>query len=432
LFNKATTHAPIKPPTGLHEFYPPIHILSEPHREDLLTKIKEYCSFEESKFQALCDSLFTNLTNHCQLLPETLNTFYSSTGGYLDHALNRTEAALDLFKNFILQTEEKITEEQKIWIYVLFSASMLQGIGKLHLDYEVSLYDAHGKNIKIWNSLLENLVSSGKFYSYTLKQHEEDDLRCRINLLLARMLMPVSGFNWIASNPEALEVWLALINEDYQSAGTLGLILIRADAIAIQRDFQELFEQNQGRNDILDRLSTFAENHDPRLGKDKLIGVTLIQWVADSLDKGLLMINKAPLLMVPGGLLMLPDLYKLFIREHPEFKNAQALQKGVLSLGLHERAKRAAATGAATKEEMQGVVLKTYAVALPHSVNVHNSTAGTTTKTSALELIQAQMSGNINKLGTPEHKGLNSLNSEGKWEIAEAHTLVPVPGIFHV
>ena len=55
--------------------------------------------------------------------------------------------------------------------------------------------------------------------------------------------MPVSGFAWIASNPQVLAVWLALLNEDQRSAGTLGAILIRADAIGYSTLFTRIYGQ---------------------------------------------------------------------------------------------------------------------------------------------------------------------------------------------
>ncbi len=146
--------------------------------------------------------------------------------------------------------------------------------------------------------------------------------------------MPASGFAWIASNPEVLAVWLALLNEDYRSAGTLGAILIRADAIAIQRYFLAFMARSGARRSgRYGRAVTFTGGVPESITeKEQAIGVEFIQWLIKSLDEGRIMVNKAPLFMVPGGMLMCPEMFQLFVREHPEYKNWQAIQNGFLSL----------------------------------------------------------------------------------------------------
>ncbi|EEZ96553.1 conserved hypothetical protein [Legionella longbeachae D-4968] len=210
--------------------------LSEERRQILLEKMRVFSGLETSRYDSLCGTLVDNLVQYCQNLPETTHSYYSQPGGLVDHALNRTEAALGLFQEFMLLDQPAaMSEEQKLWQYALYSAALLQGIGKLYADYRIGLYDTNGQFLKEWNPLLENLTSTGVYYFYEFQKESEVDLRRRLNLLMARTLMPVSGFNWIASTPEVLAVWLALLNEDERSAGTLGAILIHAEAIAIQR-----------------------------------------------------------------------------------------------------------------------------------------------------------------------------------------------------
>ena len=201
-----------------------------------MQKIAESSALDSARFDNLCLKLLHNFANQCQSLPETANSYYALPGGLLDHALNRTEAALHLLRQQMVQEHDaELSEEQKLWLYALFSAAILQGIGKLQLDYRIELFDINGLLTRPCNPLLEGLASSSKYY-YEFIQGSEDDLRRRLNLLLAYQLMPESGFAWIAGNPQVLAAWLALLNEDPNAAGMLGRILERADAIAIQRD----------------------------------------------------------------------------------------------------------------------------------------------------------------------------------------------------
>ncbi|GGI84955.1 conjugal transfer nickase/helicase domain-containing protein [Legionella impletisoli] len=400
----------------------PEELLKQDKRQHLLSLIQGALELSESRYETMCLALVHNLINHCQSLPETANSYYSLPGGVLDYALNRTEAAMNLFREYII-LEGELSEEQKLWLYALFSAGILKGIGKLQIDYQVDLFDINGQSNKVWNPLLESICSAGSYYHYQMLSEEDDDLRCRLNLLLAKMLMPTTGFSWIASNPEVLKVWLALLNEDWQSAGTLGALLVRADAIAIQRfivDFMALTALGKGARG--GRMSTFVDTSPASLvERERATGVHFIQWLIEALEKGELMINKAPLFMVPGGMLMSSDLYKLFVREHPEYKNWQAVQNGLLALQLHEVGPDGVVTSrfeqAHTQQMVSGVVLENYAVVLPERVKYHHLNTGKVSELSAVEVInKAQFNQHFNQqlVGVSE-TALQHLLANGQW-----------------
>ena len=66
--------------------------------------MRDLSGLEESRYESLCAILIENLVHYCQSLPETTNSYYSQPGGLVDHALNRTEAALSLFRNLWFKT----------------------------------------------------------------------------------------------------------------------------------------------------------------------------------------------------------------------------------------------------------------------------------------------------------------------------------------
>ncbi|MCW8399050.1 helicase/relaxase domain-containing protein [Legionella sp. PATHC038] len=409
-------------------------ILSEDKRQTLLKRMRMLSGLETARYDSLCGLLINNLVHYCQNLPETTNSYYSQQGGLVDHALNRTEAALSLFQGFMEQEQpDLLSEEQKLWQYALFSAAILQGIGKLFVDYRVSFYDANGQFLKEWNPLLENMTSTGVYYFYEFEKEPEIEFRRRLNLLLARTLMPASGFAWLASNPEVLAVWLALLNEDERSAGTLGAILIRAEAIAIQRYLLEFMVRGTaahsgGRY----RAGTFSGGQpETLLEKEQTVGMDFIQWMIKALDAGRIMVNKAPLFMVPGGMLMCAEMFQLFVREHPEYKNWQAVQNGFLSLGLHNRAADGGVLSRfETKNQMEtGIVFSKYALALPESVKVVQMSSGKVESMSATELIhKAQFSSQFTQQqSTGLTHSLQKLDAAGKWQAFEneGHGLKP-------
>ena len=423
-----STNANPKAIKGLVRHIATPQFLAEERRQALLQKMKDLSGLEASHYESLCGVLIENLVNYCQSLPETNNSYYSQPGGLVDHALNRTEAALSLFQEFmVLEQPDLLSEEQKLWQYALYSAAILQGIGKLFVDYRINLFDSNGQLLKQWNPLLESLVHTGSYYNYEFQKESDIEFRRRLNLLIARTLMPVSGFAWIASNPQILAVWLALLNEDQRSAGTLGAILIRADSLAIQRYILEFMNKNtSNRSGRYGRAGTFSVSVPESVAeKEQAIGVEFIQWMIKSLEEGRIMINKAPLLMVPAGMVMCQEMYQLFVRHHPEYKNWQAVQNGFLSLGLH----RTNADGSTisrfeqvnNQQMYSGVVFSEYAVALPDSVEVVQINTGKVETISATELIhRSQFSSHFTQhQNASAVTPLQKLSATGAWKNIE-------------
>jgi len=414
--------------------------LSEDKRQALLNIMRDLTCLETSRYDSLCVILIENLVNYCQNLPETTNSYYSQPGGLVDHALNRTEAALSLFREFMVQDQPNLlSEEQKCWQYALYSAAILQGIGKLFIDFRVNLFDANGHSLKVWNPLLESMVSTGSYYQYEFQKEADVEFRRRLNLLIARALMPASGFAWIAAHPQILAVWLALLNEDQRSAGTLGAILIRADALAIQRYFTENMGKSAlGRTGRYGRTGTFAGGVPESLvEKEQAVGVAFIQWMIKALNEGIIMINKAPLLMVPGGMLMCQEIFQLFVRSHPEYlnwQNWQAVQKGFLALGLHRRGTDGSAMSRFEQVHNQqmysGIVFSEYAVGLPESVKVLQINTGKVESMSATELVhRAQHNSQFIQHDNPGLvEPLKKLNVAGQWQVVDNEHYGVTPG----
>ncbi len=397
----------------------PKALLAESKRLKLLQNITESCALDSPRFDSLCMKLLHNFTNQCQSLPETANSYYALPGGLLDHALNRTEAALHLLcQQMVPGHDAELSEEQKLWLYALFSAAILQGIGKLQLDYRIELFDVNGLFSRLWNPLLEGLASNARYYHYEFTQGSEDDLRCRLNLLLAYQLMPESGFSWIAGNPQVLAVWLALLNEDPNAAGMLGLILERADAIAIQRDLNAfLIRHTASGGGRANRISTFIDAPESSIGKEHVLGAEFIKWLTQQLEKGRFSINKLPIMMLPAGLHMTIETYKFFMREHPDtrLKTWQAVHNGLISLGLHHREANNHTANPNDKTSQNGIILNKFAVVLPDKMQLHDPATGKETTVTAIEMMRIQKSLN-------NREPLHHLTQSGEWQAVEANT----------
>ncbi len=392
-----------KVPKGLTLTLPAVQLLAKGKRQKHIDDIAKTSHFEAPRFKALCQNLINTLLDYTQELPETSNTYFSNPGGLFDHALSRTKAATELFQKFVLENPDaKLSEEQQLWWYALFSAGLLRGLGKLPLDLSVTLHGRGGQLIKPWEPLLEPLSTNAHAYHYEFENSKyDDDFRKRLNVIFAKQLIPQDGFAWLTSNLDVFSVWLSLLHEDAASSGTLALILERADDIAILDDLlNHDLDAHHFREASNHRFGTFADvPEDTLIDREQLVGKEFLQWLRDALETGKITFNKHPLYQVAAGTIIGPDTLKLFIREHPEFKNWLAVRQGVMALCLHQKLKE----GASSTENL---TLKN-SIALPDNMD-------------GLELIDALSQGERKQLA-----------ADGSWhtvEVEAAQHLKPKRG----
>lgn len=403
---KKSKPATTKPLLELTAIATPEAMLAEGKRPALIGSMADNLNLDPPRFKTLCTALLHRYIDYCQTLPETVNNYYSLPGGMLDHALNRTEAALGLLRQHMIGDGNELSEEQNRWVYAMFSAGILKGIGKLFLDFKIELYDVHRQLITLWNPLTGSMDDRARYFHYEITGERDDDFRCRLNLLLARQIIPDAGFAWIAENKSVLASWLALINEDPNSAEMLGAILERAEAIAIQRDLNDLLvRQIAAANARPARIGTFSDVPvESELNRDRQLGAEFIQWLGKNIENGKFVIGRSPLLLVPAGVYMSPETFQLFMKDHPQVKHWLAVQKGLLSLGLHGFEGKQADNQAAQK-----IVLEKLGVILPDKLKLHHPDTGKETSVSAVELLRSHRKAS-------GHQGqLQHLTRAGEW-----------------
>lgn len=316
-------------------------LVKDKKRQDAILQIKQNLAYNASHYQKLVAPLIAGVALYYQMLPET-SLYFSHRGGLLDRALYRAEAALNLMQQLMTRDESGLpSENQRIWLYALFSASLLQGIGKLYTEYQINIHNSIGKPVKHWEPLVEDMPSVGEYYSYQFVREDGDTetLRKQVSVLLAQQLMPKEGFALLTAHPLILKAWLALLEEDRDGAGSLAAILDRADAVILQRYLKEyldehghLIEHATGR--VGSFLDTMPEN---TVERERAIGAEFLVWVHDALESGKLILNQEPIRaeMTASGVVLSAETYDMFMQEHLKLKSKYIIQRAVNAWAKH-------------------------------------------------------------------------------------------------
>lgn len=411
----------IKPITELIGAENQENVTNNKKHQDLIKKIQESMDFSDDTFKSMAMPLIERVFKYCQKLPDPA-IYYSHLGGLFDFALNRTEAAMQLMRQIlVLDNNKKPSEEQRLWQHALFSAAMLQGLGKLYTDYQVEIYDKYGYFIKRWQPLLESIVSVGKYYNFELLGGDDIELCNSITPIIARKIIPKAAFERVMSDKKVFATWLALLREDKDSVlGPLAAILERANAIAIQREIQNYIEQSKHAEGHGKRLGTFIDaHHDNKIDREKLIGAEFIVWLTENIEKGVFILNQDPTLIEvrEASVVLHPSVLDIYMQEHKKLKNRVAMQQAFLSWNMH------LLTDAAKKsfKQMGDKALNYLAVnnaILPDKVLIYNSKTDKINKVSALELISnigTYTKYNASAISTP----ISQLTADGQWVAGE-------------
>ncbi len=435
MFYREEKKAPLKRPAMLKNLDPiesAENLLKDKKRQDLLQQIKHKLAYQSSHYQKLAAPLCTKLALYYQLLPET-SLYFSHRGGLLDRALSRTEAALNLMRQLMIRDESGLpSEDQKLWLYALYSASLLQGIGKLYTEYQINIYNDVGSLVKLWEPLLEDMPSVGEYYRHQFIREDSDSelLRKHVTILLAQQLMPKEGFALLAANPAIFRAWLALLEEDRDGAGSMGAILDRANAISIQKYLSDYLDKHGYLLELgTGRVGTFLDNTpENTVERERAIGAEFLIWVNDALANGKFILNQSPLNaeILPTGVVLSDKVYDMFLQEHQKLKSKFIIQRAVNAWKANSRSEQAAAEG---EQQISSKIHLDNAL-LPESVKVYNGKTEHISTVRTLDLVYDMEAYSREYERTPV--ALHQLDLNGQWTAEEApaqqQRLGPRPG----
>jgi hypothetical protein len=307
-------------------------LLGSQARQKDIENIKSVLNLPGKLFDSLYYQLIKNFAELTQNLPQTHYGIFSHSGGFLDHGIQRALRSLSLCLHYFFPQEKTLqmaNQQEALWIYAVFSASLLLDVGKLAVKYQISLCEKDGTKIRDWQPYFGPMTKqNAKFYQFDFVKENRDHLGWLVTSLLARQLMidvddsnskTPNGFNWIASNPIVLEAWLRMLNNDSRGVGSYLTVIPIADAQIIEA---YLNSQKIGTGSGGQPTGLFTTEH---LNTSE----AFLQWLREALANGTLALNGEGALVhqTNDGILISSELFKQFVDSNSRYSNPEGVEQ---------------------------------------------------------------------------------------------------------
>lgn len=194
------------------------NLLKSSHR-DFIAGFEEYVVIPDGLYDSLYRDLMISFVEFVQAIPIKEE---SALGSIINRGLLRGKSAL---KHYMLDVGQG-TSHQATMQYAGFSAALLYDIAQVLNNKSIFLCDKKGAALNIWDPFVGSMVKQANFYQIrsSVENYHGGHLQ-QITVMLARQLMPESGFALLVSNPKAMRLWLDLLSERREGAGGFRHIL---------------------------------------------------------------------------------------------------------------------------------------------------------------------------------------------------------------
>ena len=227
---ESPTSADIELPSGWLRPQSAAALLAPPHRRTLMEQIWQRTAVSPAQFAALYRAPLERYAELVQHFPASQSHHHAHPGGLLDHGLEIVLCALKLRQSHLLPQSsppEIQTQQAEAWTAGIAYAALLHDIGKLTTDLVVQ--DLAGQRWHPWHGPLRQP------YRFRHNPDRQYRLHGAAAGLLASAVLGRKPLDWLSGFPE---LWAALLHAlagQYEHAGILGELVIRADQASAAR-----------------------------------------------------------------------------------------------------------------------------------------------------------------------------------------------------
>lgn len=224
------TAADIELPSGWLRPQSAEALLAAPHRRTLMEQIWQRTAVSPAQFASLYRTPLERYAELVQHFPASQSHHHAHAGGLLDHGLEIVVCALKLRQSHLLPlgTPPEIqTQQAEAWTAGIAYAALLHDIGKLVTDLVVE--EQTGQRWYPWHGPLRQP------YRFRHNPDRQYRLHGAAAGLLANAVLGREPLDWLSSFPELWAALLHALSGQYEHAGILGELVIRADQASVAR-----------------------------------------------------------------------------------------------------------------------------------------------------------------------------------------------------
>ena len=207
---------------------PADRLLSTPRREKLLAHIWQRTAVSRSQFADLYLAPIERYASLVQQFPASEAHHHAYPGGMLDHGLEIIAYALKLRQSHLLPSgtsSEVQAAQSEAWSAAVAYAALLHDIGKIAVDLEVEQED--GACWHPWHGPLQQP------YRFRYREGREYRLHGAATGLLYMQMLDSRILDWLSQFPDLWPSLLYVLAGQYEHAGTLGELVIKADQASV-------------------------------------------------------------------------------------------------------------------------------------------------------------------------------------------------------
>jgi integrating conjugative element relaxase (TIGR03760 family) len=206
-------------------------LLATPRRQKLLENIWQRASLSRSQFVELYRRPLERYAELVQQLPASQNHHHAHPGGMLDHGLEIVAYALKIRQTFLLPIgapPESQSAQAEAWTAAAAYGALIHDLGKIAVDVHIELEGG-----KIWHPWHGPI---NRPYRFRYVKGRNYQLHGAAAALIYAQILSSEILDWLSGFPEACSQLIFVLAGQYEHAGILGEIVVKADQASVAQE----------------------------------------------------------------------------------------------------------------------------------------------------------------------------------------------------
>lgn len=206
-------------------------LLNTPRRQKLLENIWQRASLSRQQFAELYRKPLDRFAELVQLLPASENHHHAHLGGMLDHGLEIVAYALKIRQTYLLPIgapPESQSAQAEAWSAAAAYGALMHDLGKIAVDLQVELLG--GETWHPWHGPVNQP------YRFRYVKGRDYHLHGAASALIYAQILTPDILDWLSGFPELWKPLIFVLAGQYEHAGILGEIVIKADQASVAQE----------------------------------------------------------------------------------------------------------------------------------------------------------------------------------------------------